>query len=248
MAQQPGLEQKERIAEPLVLVPGLMSDARIFSDQIVAFGGERAVHLAPICDGLSIGDMARRVLETAPARFAVMGQGLGALVAMDMLRIDPARVTRIAMVTCSPLAETPQEAATREDRIVSAKAGLFEQVARAEVPDTALAPGTNVARVHRSLELMLRTVGSERFLRQSRAMQRRPDMQKVLRRMRAPALVLSGAHDTIIPPRRHEFMAELIPHAEYKVLENAGHMPLLESPAEVTAALKPWLCAPFRLV
>lgn len=248
MAQTPGLGQKDRVAEPLVLVPGLMSDARLFSDQIVAFGGERAVHLAPICDGLSIGDMARRVLETAPARFAVMGQGLGALVAMDMLRIDPTRVTRIAMISCSPLAETPQEAAAREDRIVSAKAGLFEQVARAEVPETALAPASTPARVYRSLELMLRHVGSDRFLRQSRAMQRRPDMQKVLRRMRAPALVVAGAHDTITPPRRHEVMAELIPHAEYKLLENAGHLPLLECPADVTAVLKPWLAAPYRLV
>lgn len=247
MAQKPGLGQQQPVAEPLVLVPGLMSDARVFSDQIMAFGSERAVHLAPVSDGRTISDMARKVLETAPPRFAVMGQGLGGLIAMDLIRIAPERVTRIAMISCTPLSETPQEAGAREDRIIAALAGRYEQVVRAEVPEAALAPGAGRAKVYRSLEVMLGAIGGEVFQRQSRALQRRRDQQKTLRRMHAPALVLCGAHDTLVAAQRYETMAEMIPHAVHSVIEDAGHMPLLEAPASVTAALRPWLSAPYRL-
>ena len=94
---------------------------------------------------------------------------------------------------------------------------------------------------------MAATLGPEVFIRQSRAMQKRRDKQAVLRRCRAPALVLCGAHDQLCPVQRHVSMAELIPYAELVVLEDAGHFPTLEQPAETTAALRTWLQQPLVL-
>jgi pimeloyl-ACP methyl ester carboxylesterase len=42
-------------------------------------------------------------------------------------------------------------------------------------------------------------------------------------------------------------MAELIPYAELLVLEDAGHLPTLEQPAETTAALRKWMRQPLVL-
>ena len=78
-------------------------------------------------------------------------------------------------------------------------------------------------------------------------MQRRKDQQATLRRCKVPALVLCGAHDTLYPVKRHEFMAELIPYAQLCVLENSGHLPMLEQPDETTAALREWLAQPYVL-
>ena len=94
---------------------------------------------------------------------------------------------------------------------------------------------------------MALTLGAEVFVHQSRALQRRRDQQSTLHRCKVPALVLCGAHDVITPLKRHSFMAELIPHAVLNVIEDAGHLPMLESPEETTHALRAWLRQPFVL-
>lgn len=236
------------MAEPLVLVPGLMADNRIFAHQVKGLGHDRAIHLAPPGRASSIPAMASAVLEAAPSRFALAGHGLGAMVAMDVLRQAPDRVARIALISCTPLAETPQDSAAREPRLIAARAGRLADAISEEFPARALAPGPGRLSVSALAADMAGDLGVDVYLGQSRAQQRRPDQQKVLRTTRAPALVLCGAHDTIHPPRRHEFMAELMHSAELVVLDDAGHLPLLESPQAVTVALSRWLAAPYRLV
>ena len=94
---------------------------------------------------------------------------------------------------------------------------------------------------------MARDLGPEVFLRQIRALQRRRDQQATLRKCKVPALVLCGAHDGLTPVKRHEFMAGLIPYAELRVIEEAGHVPTLEAPEAVTEALRAWMGQPFVL-
>ena len=42
-------------------------------------------------------------------------------------------------------------------------------------------------------------------------------------------------------------MAELIPYAELVVLDEAGHVPMLEAPAKVNLALRAWMDLPMVL-
>jgi pimeloyl-ACP methyl ester carboxylesterase len=59
-----------------------------------------------------------------------------------------------------------------------------------------------------------------------------------------PVTVLCGAHDITLPVKRHAFLAELIPGARLKVIEDAGHLPPLEAPDAVSDAIRDWLQAP----
>ncbi|TQN41393.1 pimeloyl-ACP methyl ester carboxylesterase [Blastococcus colisei] len=52
-----------------------------------------------------------------------------------------------------------------------------------------------------------------------------------------PTLVLTGDRDTMIPMQHSELILERLPDAEFVVVPDAGHMVLLEKPAEVTEAL-----------
>ncbi|MEO1178440.1 MAG: alpha/beta hydrolase, partial [Pseudomonadota bacterium] len=54
-------------------------------------------------------------------------------------------------------------------------------------------------------------------------------------------------HNQLSPVKRHSFMAELIPNAELRVIEGAGHLPTLEKPDQTTNALRDWLKLPFVL-
>jgi pimeloyl-ACP methyl ester carboxylesterase len=54
---------------------------------------------------------------------------------------------------------------------------------------------------------------------------------------RIPTLVLTGDQDKMIPKEHSELIVEHLPDAEFVVVPDAGHMVLLEKPAEVTTAL-----------
>ncbi|MFT7523482.1 MAG: hypothetical protein ACI92A_001342, partial [Candidatus Paceibacteria bacterium] len=58
---------------PLVLLPGMMCDARLFLPQIEVFAQQRAVHIAPISACDTVSELAREVLASAPSRFALAG-------------------------------------------------------------------------------------------------------------------------------------------------------------------------------
>ncbi|SEK67547.1 alpha/beta fold hydrolase [Pacificibacter marinus] len=234
--------------EAVVLLPGFMADGRVFVDQIPALSQDRAVHVAPLL-GATLEDMAMAVLANAPPRFAIVGHDLGATVATEILRRAPDRVTRLALICASAQGETPIASAAREPRMVRAKAGRFGEVLMEELPSTTLAdsPHRNAIRDH-WVDMALEA-GLETYLRQSRIIQRRPDMQNVLRRARLPCIVIGGAANTLAPPRRQEFIAELMPCAEYVLLKGAGHLPMFETPSALTRALQSWLKteAPFVL-
>ena len=52
---------------------------------------------------------------------------------------------------------------------------------------------------------------------------------------------MCGELDPLTPLRRHEFMAELMPNARLQIIEDAGHLPVLERPVVVTDVLRDWL-------
>lgn len=235
------------MTEPVLFVPGMMCDAGLFGPQITHLSARRMVQVASLSYGDSIREMAANVLHLAPGRFALVGAGMGGMVAMEMMRRAPERVNRLALIATTPLPETPGEAAAREPQIIKAQTGNLDGAMETALPASALAQGPKRSATLAEVTRMARALGAQCFVRQSRAMQRRPDAQKVLIKNKIPCMVLCGAHDTITPPKRHEFMAELIPYAELVTLDDAGHLPSLESPEKVNIALDAWLDLPMML-
>ena len=229
--------------EPLVFLPGMMCDARLFAPQTEALSRARAVQVGCLAGHDSIRDIAAAVLAAAPGKFALAGLSLGAIVAMEVIRKAPDRVTRLALMACDPLSDTPDMAGAREQLMARAKAGRLEDVLRDFLPSACLAPGPGRAALQDRFVAMGQGAGADQFVAQSRALQRRPDQQGTLRRVRVPTLVMGGAHDRMCPPRRHEFMAELIPDASLTILPEAGHLLTLEDPAGSLQALTAWLNA-----
>lgn len=233
--------------EPLVFLPGMMCDARVFGPQLAALSPEYTLTVAPITGGDRIEEIASRLLDTLPRKFALAGLSMGGIVAMEIMRRAPDRLTRIALMDTNALAETPQSAANYEPMIIKARSGpLVDAVPEFLPPDT-LAAGPHRNEVMALVADMAENIGVEAIIRQARALQRRRDQQAVLRRCKVPALVLCGAEDGLTPIKRHSFMADLIPYADLRVIEGAGHLPTLEQPEATTAALLEWLRQPFVL-
>lgn len=226
---------------PLVLLPGMMCDARLFEAQTARFSSERAIVHIPLTRGRTVNELALSVLEDAPPHFALLGVSMGGIVAMELMRIAPERITRLALLDTNPLAETPETAALREPQIVAARTGQLEKVMREEMKPRYLAPGPAREQILDRVMEMAKSLGPDVFVRQSRALQKRPDQTETLKRIAVPTLVLCGRHDGLCDLRRHEFMRQLIPGAVLEVIEDAGHLPVMEQPEATNAALSRWM-------
>ncbi len=235
------------MSEPLVFLPGLMADARLFLPQMVALGTRYATQVILPTHGETVEENSQFVLDQAPARFALIGHGLGGAIALDVLRRMAERVTRVVLISTPPLSETPQAAAGREVRIVAARSGRLQGAMQEEIPLTALADTEWRGEVMALMQDMALGLGEGVFLRQSRAMQRRPDQQKTMRRIKIPALIMGGEADTLLPVKRQEFTAGLMPYGKMSVIEGAGHVPTLEQPDLVSTAIEAFLNGPVLL-
>lgn len=220
--------------EPLVIIPGMMADARMFLPQMVQLGTERAMQVCLPVKGDTVEQMSEAMLPGLPPRFALLGHGLGGDVVLDLIRRVPERVTRAVLMATDPLAEPPRAAAEREARMVAARAGRLAEAMRTEIPAAALADTPWRDDILALVQDMALGLGEGVFLRQSRALQRRPDQQKTMRRVKLPVLVIAGEADTLVPVRRQEFTANLVPYGRLEVIAEAGHLAMLEQPEAVS--------------
>lgn len=68
-----------------------------------------------------------------------------------------------------------------------------------------------------------------------------PDLRPVLRSIRVPTLVVTGAQDRTIAPRWGRWVAASIPGGRFALLPDCGHVPHQERPAELAAIVEPFL-------
>src|SRR5258706_8373183 len=101
---------------PLLLLPGLMCDRAVWGEMLLALGGENDIDIPAYGEIDSLGGMAERVLDFAPARFAVAGHSMGGRVALEIFRRAPERVTGLALLDTNYLPRAAGEAGAREER------------------------------------------------------------------------------------------------------------------------------------
>ena len=225
---------------PLILLPGMMCDARMFGPQINAFSEERPVQVGDLTGSDTMTGLAEAVLERAPDRFALAGLSMGGIVAMEILRLAPHRVERLALLDTNPLAEADEMKARRIPQMERVQNGELRAIMRDEMKPNYLADGPNRGEILTLCMEMAEDLGPDVFLRQSRALRDRRDQTDTLRKFSGPALVLCGREDVPCPVHRHEFMHALMPTSELVIVEGAGHLPTLEQPEKTTTALRRW--------
>ena len=229
--------------EPLLLLPGMMCDARLFSPQIEKFSQQRTVSVVPLTAADEISALAARVLRDAPPKFALAGLSMGGIVAMEVVRQAPQRVTKLALLDTNPLAETQERRLAREPQIEAVAAGGLRRVIREEMKPNYLCDGPSKGRLLKVCMEMAEALGAAVFIAQSKALQGRPDQCATLSNVVVPSLVLCGEQDQLCPVERHRLMADLLPNCRLVVVDKAAHMPTLEQPQQTNAALSDWLNA-----
>jgi pimeloyl-ACP methyl ester carboxylesterase len=182
--------------------------------------------------------MARDVLADSPDRFALAGLSLGGIVALEMWRNSPTRISHLALLDTNPAAEAGSRRASRAVEIEAAKCGQLTQLMIREFKPKYLAESAkqNVTLLEDILQ-MATSLGVDVFERQSIALRDRPDSRGMLKTIDCPSAVICGAEDSLCSPELHRELASAIAGSELTIIDDCGHLSSLEQPEAVTRAL-----------
>jgi len=225
----------------LILLPGLLNDARLWRHQTLALQDRFEVLVGGLSRDDSLGALAERVLAVAPRRFALAGLSMGGYVCMEIMRRSPERVERLALVSTTARPDTPEQTRRRRDAIAVAEAGAFDKIMPTMLPNLLAPASLSNLGITTLAKDMARSIGKDAFVRQQIAIMGRPDSRPSLPAISCPTLVLYGTEDQLIPLDRHQEMADLIPSARLRGVERAGHLCPMEQPEAVTGLLSDWL-------
>jgi pimeloyl-ACP methyl ester carboxylesterase len=219
----------------LVLLPGFMCDADLWTDMAPDLARIGHIHYGNVYKDDTLEGMAERVLEGSPEKFILIGFSMGGFVARVLTLAAPERIIGVAFVASSARGYSAEERARRQ-------AGW--QPGNRPPRTNGVAAGLHPDRERDPLLLerlrgMQRRLGPDVRARQSALV--RNDGYADLKRITCPALVVACRQDRLRTFAETERMAQCLPRARFEVIEDCGHMAPLERPRELAALLTDWI-------
>lgn len=228
-------------AASLVFLPGLLSDAIVWQPAADHFAPQIPIAIADLSAGTSLTQMAQTVLAENDGPLYVVGHSMGARAALEMVRLAPERIKKLALVDTGIHPKKEGEEAKRQVMLdLAANEGMQA------LADKWLPPMVHEARhddtdLMNALNDMVLRADEAQHERQIKALINRPDGACVLPNITCPVLLAVGRQDGWSPPEQHEEMLAMLKDARLVVIEDAGHFAPIERPQGMIAALDMWL-------
>ncbi|RIL07356.1 MAG: hypothetical protein DCC71_03330 [Proteobacteria bacterium] len=233
---------------PLVLLHGLGTSSALWKHQI----GPLGAHLRLVA--LDLRGFGRSSRPTAPGAYAIaemaadvvavldqlglerahlLGASMGGFVAQVVATLHPARVDRLVLAQTSARMTIPRDIV--ESRIAVLRRDPMERYAEL-VAAQALAQPADPA-VQRWLVGILARNDARAYEQVLVEGLGRFDWTDRCREIEAPALVVVGGRDLVIPPEGGRDLARRLPHAALVELPNVGHIGYAEDPSAFNASV-----------
>ena len=191
--------------------------------------------------------LARDVLTLLDAllikKAIIMGHSMGGYVALAAWKLAPDRFLALGLIDSQTGADSEEgrQGCYKMAENVTAKGSKF--VADAMRPKLFAANLPAGAPIIEQVRQMIVNTPSAGIIGSLQGMAVRPDSSEMLPKISVPVLILTGDKDQIIPLKKAKAMAATIPTATLSIVENAGHMPMLEQPEATTRSLSDFLSA-----
>lgn len=226
---------------PLLLIPGLLCDQALWRHQIAAFGGYVKMAVGDITGQATLAEMAEAVLDRAPAHFSLAGFSLGGQVALEIMRVAPEPVDRLALLSTTRGGLLPPSQIAIREAVAIVEGGGFEEYLETSYQAYVAERRFEDAALKRCFLDMAHGVGTDAGLRQMRALLAITEPFAHLDQIRCPTVIVGGEEDRRTTPAAHEALAREIPGSELVFIRNSGHFTTLEQPAIVTDVLRRWM-------
>lgn len=226
---------------PIVLLPGLMCDSRLFQPQINILSRDRTVIIAPVSGFNSVKEIASNILESLPNKFILVGLSFGGIVALEILKMRQKEIQKLVLMDTSYFSEQKYISEKRKAQILAVQNGDLEKVMIEEHIPNYLSNDKKDNTIAKLCKEMALDMGTEVFIQQSLALIGRDDQTEMLGSIEIPTLLLCGEHDKLCPVAVHQKMHKLIKKSSLSIIPKAGHLPTLESPKLTNRILCKWL-------
>ena len=228
-----------------MLLPGLMCDKAFWQPLQQGLPGV-ACQVADYGEADSLRSMAEAALAVAPARFALAGHSMGGRVALEIVRMAPSRVQQLILMDTGYLqrSDGPPGDVERAGRMALVKLAHDSGVramCREWVKGMVHPDRLEDATLIESIVAMFARKDAVRVARQQSALLARPDASAVLAGLSMPCLMMCGRQDKWATVAQHAAMQALVQGAQMSVIEDAGHMVLMERPEPTTDAIYKFL-------
>jgi pimeloyl-ACP methyl ester carboxylesterase len=225
---------------PLILLPGTLCDERLW--ETVNLSDLADVKVCDVSKADTIEGIAKSVLEEAPDKFALAGLSLGGIISLEIMRIAPERVIKLALLDTNPNPPSLEQIEGWERFIDMANNGQFLDITINHLLPVLIHPHRrNDEGLVSTIIDMAEKVGIEGYINQLKAVMTRSDQRPILSTISCPTMILVGREDRVCPLRMSEFLTENIPAANLEIISHSGHLSPLEQPEKVSAALREWL-------
>lgn len=233
----------------ILLLHAFPFDGRMWSEQVrdlapayrVLVPDMPGFGVSPRPDGNpSLDDWAKIILARCKRdgveKAVVAGCSMGGYLAFAMNRLSPGFAAAFALIDTRASADSQDVRRNRYEMVERARHEGTDFLQQSNLP---VSPFTlsNRPEVVARLRAMMADATPVGVMAAQRAMASRKDSRAQLSAMKVPVTVVYGIDDPVIPRAEVESMTAAIPGASYVPLDQAGHLPPIESPAEVTKAL-----------
>jgi pimeloyl-ACP methyl ester carboxylesterase len=235
------IAREAKMNTTLVLIPGLLSDARVWQP-LADVAGIPNVMQADVTQDADISTMASRILENTTGHIISVGHSMGGRVAMEVARQAPNRVRALVLANTG---HHPLQDGETEKRISKINQGHsdFPAMVKSWLPPMMAASRHNDTALVDNLTEMAMAMGPDIHERQVRALMARPDAGAYIAQIPCLILLLTGTQDVWSPEAQHREIQNMAQNGELQVVENAGHFLPIEQPLVTTKIVTEWIKA-----
>lgn len=226
---------------PLVFIPGMMCDSRLFQPQINEFSKQYLVCITPASHSDSIEKISFEILSQLPKKFTLIGLSMGGILAMEIIKKVPERVMKIVLMDTNFKSETSEIKSKRIPQINLVNEGKLEAVMKKQILQNYLIKNKNNQQILELCLKMAKDLGKEIFINQSKALTTRQNYKETLKNINVPSLIICGRYDRLCPVDVHREMESLIQNSTLEIIPDAAHLPTLEQPLYLNKILNKWL-------
>lgn len=215
------------------VVPAFADRFRVLVPDLPGYGRSRILPPA-----YTLNDLVTELVSRLHAPAVWVGWSLGALVALTAALERPEAVKKLVLVAATPrFVQGP-------DWRCAVSTALLQDFAQEFAADYArtlqrfislqLGVGTHGQALLRRLRPLLLAHGAPplQVLQAGLTLLRDTDLRSRLVEVAAPALVVQGGRDRLVPPAAAEYLARHLPQAQLHIVADAGHAPFLSHTSE----------------
>ena len=243
--------------EPLVMIRGLGSNVDHWYEQVptlskefqlLVFDNRGIARSSDPGGAFSTRDMAEdtaALMESAGIKSAhVLGYSMGGMVAQEMALNHPEKVRGLILVATDCGITKRIKARPEVSRLFSQMVSLGTTEAKLAAAACLYAQNTFESKtdvIERYNEVSMRFPASQDIMARQWAAVTQHDACSRMQKISSPTLTLTGSEDILIPPENAKIMADMIPGARMKAIDDGGHLFLIEQPQQFNQAVRDFL-------